>query len=213
MDQKIRFLKFGLLIACSVGLTACAALRTHPGNASYYEEDYAAYAAQKSGALDAMDELGYAPSKPLSADEAYAIQTRVRLKNLESQLSSSREREQYYKYKPYLDNDEERVQFLKLQSFEAKERYALQKGIATREVKYSSNIMDAVAKGDIVLGMTKDAVVESWGDPSVVEVAGSQLYGNERWTYVDYISTPEGFQKEERILYFESGKVVGWRKN
>jgi hypothetical protein len=38
------------------------------------------------------------------------------------------------------------------------------------------------------------------------------MYGNERWTYIQYNSTAEGFQKEERVVIFESGKVAGWKK-
>ena len=54
--------------------------------------------------------------------------------------------------------------------------------------------------------------MESWGEPEAVEVAGSQLYGNEKWVYTEYVPSSEGYQKEERVVIFEGGKVVGWQR-
>ena len=60
--------------------------------------------------------------------------------------------------------------------------------------------------------MSKRAVQESWGEPERIEVAGNPTYGNERWKYSTYVSSTEGFNEEERMIYFEGGRVVGWNK-
>ena len=88
----------------------------------------------------------------------------------------------------------------------------MNKGIYFHANKYTPRgVRDAVSKSDIVLGMNKDAVIESWGEPEAVEVAGNQLYGNEKWVYTEYIPSSEGYQREERVVIFEAGKVVGWQ--
>jgi hypothetical protein len=199
-------------VTSSFFMTGCALLETDQPAVSSQEDDYSIYAAQKSGTLEALDELGLSPSKSLTSDEREALEKRMRLKRLERSLIAEKEREQYFNFRPYLDNDDDRIAFLSLTSSEARDRYAMQRGIYFRTNKYAPAVKEAVSKSDIILGMTKEAVIESWGEPEAVEVAGSQLYGNERWKYIQYVSTPEGFQREERVVIFESGKVVGWQR-
>jgi len=55
---------------------------------------------------------------------------------------------------------------------------------------------------EIYLGMEKDQVVDRWGRPDRVEIAGNPREGNERWTFFD-----NGTVKR---IFFESGKVQGW---
>lgn len=192
--------------------SGCALFETDSANSSYRGDDISDYAAQKNGSSEAFDELGLSPSSRLTPDEQEALEKRVHLKRLEGNISTEHEREQYYEYKPYLDNDDERMTFLRIPTLEGRDRYAMQRGIYFKTNKFTPRVKDAVSRSDIVLGMTKDAVMESWGEPETIEVAGSQMYGNERWRYVEYLSTPEGYQKEERVVIFESGKVVGWQK-
>ncbi|MDZ4676930.1 MAG: hypothetical protein SGI74_05410 [Oligoflexia bacterium] len=198
-------------LTSSLLISSCALLETDQPAMSG-DDDYSTYAAQKNGTLDALDELGLSPSKSLSGDERDALEKRMKLKRLERSLVSAKEREQYYNFRPYLDSDEERMAFLSLPSTDARDRYAMQRGIYFRTNKFAPAVKEAVSKSDIILGMTKEAVIESWGEPEAVEVAGSQLYGNERWKFTEYISTPEGYQREERVVIFESGKVVGWQR-
>jgi hypothetical protein len=176
------------------------------------EDEIANYAAQKNGTSEALDELGWAPSRKLSPEEDTILEKRLKLKRLESHMTDMRERDQYFKFKPYLDNDDERISFLELSSMEARDRYAMEKGIYFHANRFSPAVRDAVSRSDIILGMGKDAVVESWGEPATVEVAGQEVFGNERWSYVDYVETPEGYQRQERIVIFEAGKVAGWQR-
>ncbi len=176
------------------------------------EDEIAAYSAQKNGSAEALDELGWSPSRSLSPDEEEVLNKRIKLKRLETHLVDVREREQYFKYKPYLDNDDERISYLELPSIEARDRYAMEKGIYYHAYRYSPAVRDAVSRSDIILGMNKEAVVDSWGEPATVEVAGKEVFGNEKWSYVDYVETAEGYQRQERIVIFEAGKVAGWQK-
>lgn len=55
---------------------------------------------------------------------------------------------------------------------------------------------------EIYLGMEKDQVIDRWGRPDRVEIAGNPREGNERWTFFD-----NGIVKR---IFFEGGKVQGW---
>lgn len=74
-------------------------------------------------------------------------------------------------------------------------------------VSKNRRITLAIQNNDIVVGMSRSDVVESWGEPSVRELAGSGNNGHERWTYGSRFSL-EG----ERYLIFEGGQVVGWHR-
>ncbi len=63
---------------------------------------------------------------------------------------------------------------------------------------------------NIRLGMEKNRVARTLGEPKLVEVAGNPKYGNERWIYETAIPTLDGYYKEKRVIYFEGGNVVGW---
>lgn len=208
-----RILVFSSLTLVISALSACALMTREQDYTSVQDDEFAAYAAQKSGTSEALDELGYSPSKKLDEEEQDALSRRMRLKRMERNVYTEKEREQYYNYRAYLESDEERIAFLSLPSYEARDRYAMQRGFYYRTNRFTPTVRDAVSRQDIILNMPKDAVMEAWGEPASIEVAGNKYYGNERWRYVDYVSTPEGFQKEERIVIFESGKVVGWQKN
>ena len=207
--DRFRCLKWTLTGLTAVSLFGCAFGQT----TSTPEDEVAAYSAQKNGSAEALDDLGWSPSHRLSDDEQNVLNKRIELRNKEASMTDMRERDQYFKFKPYLDNDDERINFLNLPSVEARDRYAMEKGIYYNANKFAPPVRDAVSRSDIILGMNKDAVVESWGEPAAVEIAGQPTFENERWRYIDYVETPEGYQKEERIVIFENGKVAGWQKN
>ncbi|RME17217.1 MAG: hypothetical protein D6797_02980 [Bdellovibrio sp.] len=208
--MKIRFLFFFLLF---LGLSACGLFQRSPY--SYYENTDAyslnAYYQEKNLYLiqEAKKELGIPPKTPLSPKQESAIRKRVLVKKLERRLRSKKEKKQYYNYLPYLSNDDEKIQLLQLPSTEQRNRWILahQKRIATRP----HPIVDlAIEKKDIIPGMKQKDVIESWGEPQSIEVAGNPLYKNERWKYQKMIPSNEGYKKEVRIIYFEGGRVVGW---
>jgi hypothetical protein len=62
---------------------------------------------------------------------------------------------------------------------------------------------------EIVLGMNMEQVSSIWGRPMNIETAGDPGFGHQRWVYHEGISSRWNI-KSSRIVYFESGKVVGW---
>ncbi len=74
------------------------------------------------------------------------------------------------------------------------------------EHRVKSTFRRAIETRDVVLGMSRNDVMESWGEPSMREVAGSGDRGHERWTYRSRYS----LQRQDRVVIFENGKVAGW---
>jgi hypothetical protein len=70
-----------------------------------------------------------------------------------------------------------------------------------------SRVRQAIRTRDVILGMTRQDVMASWGEPNQKEVAGRGRSGHERWTYGSRYSLGES-----RTVIFENGKVAGWRR-
>ena len=68
-----------------------------------------------------------------------------------------------------------------------------------------SRIRRAIEMRDVVLGMTRQDVLQSWGHPAQREVAGRGGGGHERWVYGSRYSL-----NGSRTVIFENGKVAGW---
>ena len=206
-----------LTVFAMLGLSACAVFDRHPSSGYYNLEDtnetavdlYRAKALNAEN--EAREELGML-GKTLNENERTAIETRLQLKRKEQKLANRREKQQYFQLRSSLRSDRERLYFLSLPSFEARERWASHRGLASTQDVYTDEVAKTIDANDISLGMSQKAVTESWGDPDAVEVAGDPVYGFERWKYNRYISGNDGYQKEMRIVYFEGGKVVGWER-
>ena len=211
-------MRYLILVAC-LGLSACVNI-TRSSHSGYGGDDEIGSLdpqpdlyAQKQASVeeDAKEELGYA-SRPLSDDERSQVEDRVRLKRMESRLETKREKKQYFGVRAALQSDRERINFLSLPTYEARDRWAQTRGLANQEETYSDDVAKTIENNDISLGMTQKAVMQSWGDPDAVETAGNQIYGYERWKYNRFVTGNEGYQKELRVVYFEGGRVVGWER-
>lgn len=74
------------------------------------------------------------------------------------------------------------------------------------DMDYSQRrVKRAISTRDVVLGMTRKEVAESWGSPAQREVAGKGGGGHERWTYGSRFSL-----SGSRTVIFENGRVAGW---
>ena len=73
------------------------------------------------------------------------------------------------------------------------------------QFKSPARVSRAIDAKDIVLGMTRNQVLKSWGEPMMREVAGKGTDGHERWRYGSRYSL-----QGERVLIFENGRVAGW---
>lgn len=204
------------LSATMLGLSACAVFERDP-RTGYADTGYAAqvedlYQERRQMKLNEVkEELGL-EDKEMTDESRQAIEDRLRLKRLESKIGTRREKKQYFDMRSALKSDRERIYFLSLPTFEARQRWASARGIASQD-SFSDDVATIVEANDIALGMTQKAVVASWGDPDAVETAGNPMYGYERWKYNRYVSGNDGYQKELRIVYFEGGRVVGWERN
>lgn len=214
-------MKWWLPVLC-LGLSACASLNrsTDSGYANVHDSSFESAAEraqdlyrQKQANIEyeAREELGLL-NRPLTDPERQSVETRLRLKRQESKLATRREKAQYFKIRSALRSDRERLHFLSLPTFEARDRWAQSRGLGNQDEVYPEEVAKTIESNDIALGMSQKAVLESWGDPDAVETAGNQIYGYERWRYNRYISGNEGYQKEMRIVYFEGGRVVGWER-
>ena len=68
-------------------------------------------------------------------------------------------------------------------------------------------IRRAIEMRDVVLGMTRQDVMASWGQPAQREVAGRGTGGHERWVFGSRYSL-----SGSRTVIFENGKVAGWSR-
>jgi hypothetical protein len=210
-------LKHILLIALAIISLSCSLIQR--SNNSGYANNYSN---QSDSALEyynnkkdfqksiAKTELAIPQTRPLSEPEVTRLKYRLRVKRLENRLSTNDEKKQYYYLKPHFKSDIERIMFLRLPTMTARKRWADSRGINTSTSKFSPSVSELIENNDISVGMTKKAVKESWGEPDFVEVAGNEIYGNERWNYIKVNSTTEGYKKENRVIYFESSRVAGW---
>jgi hypothetical protein len=189
-------------------VTACAGMQRSPESGYHDTGPYLSRDRNKQARDSAASELGY--GKNQVDGESEAIDHRVALDQAEKALEGKREREQYFKNKPYMASDLDRLTFLQLNSFDARQKWLNAKGVQASATTHPPQIQALVDVNDISVGMTKQAVRDSWGEPDLVEVSGNPLYGNERWHYSEQTSSTEGFHSQQRMVYFESSRVVGW---
>lgn len=196
----------------AVGLMGCVDLQRSSQSGYYGRDEDPAFSRDRRHAEQeaALSEMGIATNRELSEREANAVNTRIALTKAEKALEGKREREQYYKNKPFIRTDRERLEFLQLDSFEARNRWLNAKGILASTNTHAPEVQALIEQNDIALGMTKQAVRDSWGEPELVEVAGNPIYGNERWHYAGQTSSTEGYRTQNRLVYFEAGRVAGW---
>lgn len=140
------------------------------------------------------------------ADVAESRHRRVlldELRTLENE-QSDRALKFYERHKHRFATTSEKIYFLKLPTHERKE-YLEARGFLIENKRSVASIREEMTRErdqDITLGMSKDQVLDSLGQPYRVEIAGNPVYENERWLYnVDGAS---------KYIYFESGLVGGW---
>lgn len=142
--------------------------------------------------------------------EEQNISQKTRLKQLENSIGTRKETEQYSKALPWFRTDDERIQFLSLPGFEARQKWFNEQDFNSRAATVQNEMKDLVEAQDIALGMPQVLVKKSWGEPESVDVSGNPQFKNERWRYSKFVSTPDGYKPEKKIVFFEGGKVVGW---
>ena len=129
---------------------------------------------------------------------------------------SSRERERYFKIKDQLGSDSEKIYYLDLypqerdQYLQAKRPTISNRPRNSRYKRLPGRGLASLRpyhqrRGELFLGMSKNEVLQTWGRPGKIDIAGNPRYQNERWAFfagggVYYV-------------FFEGGIVQGWQLN
>jgi hypothetical protein len=213
MQKNLLFLFFSTIVISSCGTIQRSGTSGYRSSTNDYDTDFSRDNLDRKtmNTDETARELGYSSSRSLTDPERKNLEDRLQLQKSEKNLSSRKEKEQYYTYKPMMKSDRERLQFLDISSLEGRDRWLSSHGYLDGE-KFTTETQEAIDSEDIIVGMTEKAVRQSWGDPEMVETAGNPLYGNARWKYSKHVSSPDGYLDEKKIIYFEGGKVAGWEK-
>lgn len=142
-------------------------------------------------------------SRRTSALTKEARSLQQELEDKEADLSEY-EMEQYVKVRKFLISDSDKLYYLSLAPGERAAYIRTVKSDISEEMELRSNMVAkrSIHARELFLGMDKDDVVDAWGKPAKVEIAGNPKNQNERWSFVE-----DGSVKQ---VYFESGKVQGW---
>jgi len=192
-----------VFLVCLIGFSVSC---THLGRSP--ESGYSEKKSSRSGNLLKTGSRS-SSDRPLDSGPVNVSQ-KTRLKQLENSLSTRKETEQYSKALPWFYNDQERIQFLSLPGFEARQKWLSDREFSNRVGSVQQEMKELVEAQDIAVGMPQALVRQAWGDPDNVEVSGNPQFKNERWRYNRYVSSQDGYKSERRVVYFEGGKVVGW---
>tara|TARA_R110002072_G_scaffold534_4_gene3732 strand:+ start:15186 stop:15839 length:654 start_codon:yes stop_codon:yes gene_type:complete len=119
----------------------------------------------------------------------------------------------YSQVEHYIDDPSEKIYFLGLNPTQKMDYlYARNISINSKRADNRSNyrsIASVSPRGlydrELQLGMTKDQVIDKWGRPLKVEIAGNPRNQNERWLFSE--------NGGARYVYFEGGSVQGWEAN
>lgn len=126
---------------------------------------------------------------------------REQLEDLENALTDQEYRH-YMQNRDYLPTISEKIYFLRLADIEDRDEYLLGKGAYSYQKNYNFEENLAIRNKEIYVGMPKQAVIESWGRPLRVDIAGNPEKENERWLFYERGKT--------KYVFFEDGKVEGW---
>ncbi len=187
---------FSLLAMCS-----CASLE-RSNQSGYSSSNRTGSKLTKRSSL--VQSRNFADDKPID----YSLKSR--LKQLENGLISRKDLDQYSRALPLFHDESERTEFLEVVGYEDRQKWLAEKKLASRSQSIQSQYSEIVESQDVAVGMPNNLVRKAWGEPEAIDVSGNPSFKNERWRYRRYVSTPEGYKQEKKIVYFEGGRVVGW---
>ncbi|RPJ74697.1 MAG: hypothetical protein EHM20_10185 [Alphaproteobacteria bacterium] len=111
---------------------------------------------------------------------------------------------QYSKDKKYLPTDSDKLYYLSLDTHERLNYIKIKRQDMADDLGKNQDFVQkrSIHGGEVYLGMAKPDVVQIWGKPTRIEIAGNPKHQNERWSFVE--------DGNVRQIYFENGKVQGW---
>jgi hypothetical protein len=106
--------------------------------------------------------------------------------------------------KKFLQTDSDKLYYLSLAPYERKTYIDSKKSDLKEDMEGAKDLVQkhSIHSAEIYVGMDKSEVMEVWGKPARVEIAGNPKNQNERWSFRE-----DGNVKQ---VYFEGGKVHGW---
>lgn len=111
---------------------------------------------------------------------------------------------QYTKDKKYLPTDSDKLYYLSLSPSERGGYINVKRQDMQEDSGKGQDFIQkqSIHNTELYLGMAKPQVLQAWGKPSRIEIAGNPKNQNERWSFYE-----DGSVKQ---IYFEGGKVQGW---
>lgn len=211
--KHIKLKKIGFLITICTLFSGCSALTR-----SYIEEmeresdgfyqpgkDFPIVSGDSGEAFRSREEIQKrtpaSDRKVKQTKETQSLKDELKLKVGEL---NEQEMASYSKDLKYLESDSDKLYYLSLAQSE-RSSY-----IKTRKTENDYQKMDireytkkaSIHSDEIFLGMSKDEVIQLWGKPTRVQIAGNPRYQNELWLFNE-----DGSVKQ---VFFEGGRVNGW---
>lgn len=141
-------------------------------------------------------------SNRMQVQSLYTQSLKRELQKLEAQLDDE-QYQNYTKIRNELGDDSEKIYYLRLKQSQKSEYLAIRNIEAPHYYNYTDQETKMAHWGrEIVLGMSKNQVIQSWGRPDRKDFSGDSRYQNERWAYSQNGTV--------RYIYFQGGKVGGW---
>jgi SNF2 family DNA or RNA helicase len=144
---------------------------------------------------------------PASEEDVAEVRAKRSLRQELADLENRQTEENLKLYEAHLRDlptVSERIYFLKLSPYDRKD-YLMARGLI-REPKRSRSFDPEksfrLRDQALSLGMSKTQVLQSWGEPARVDIAGNPSNENERWLY--------SMNGASKYIYFEAGEVQGW---
>lgn len=213
--MKINFLKFLLILLTVVSLNGCALMLPDRSFIEQMEresdpfyapgKDFPVVSGDEGEQFRSREEINArTPSSARSSRltrESASLKDELRQKEEDLDVYDS---EKYLKNRKYLISDSDKLYYLSLSSNEQAAYISSVKVDIKLEQAQKSNMVSirSIHATEIFIGMAKTDVVDAWGRPAKIEIAGNPSNQNERWSFVE-----DGSVKQ---VYFEAGKVQGW---
>lgn len=70
-----------------------------------------------------------------------------------------------------------------------------------RAKEHAAEVVAAIAKKSVIVGMTMEEVVKAWGKPERRNTSGGAGGSREQWVFED-----------DSYLYFKDGRLVSWQQ-
>ena len=119
-------------------------------------------------------------------------------------LLDEAEKEKYALDKKFLQSNSDKLYYLSLGQLDRSSYISNKREDLKDDMERGSNMIQkrSIHGGELFLGMDKNEVIQTWGKPARVEIAGNPANQNERWSFRE--------DGNIRQVYFEGGKVQGW---